>query len=126
LNAKASTSTQIILWLGVITVAGIGLYWFVFHFYNAQYLFEVMDNDLLFLSGRINQHCDDNHHYFKYNPSVEDGNLSFSKSEVCIKTKSIEKCSLLSCGPDKNVQINLAEITYVEATRDANLKIKGT
>jgi hypothetical protein len=126
LNARASTSTQIILWLGVIAVSGIGLYWFVSHFFNAQYLFETIDNDILFLSGKVNQHCDDNYYFFRYNPSIEEGSLLFSGHEICIKTKSIEKCSLLSCGPDSNIELDLAKITYVEATRDGTLKIKGT
>ena len=106
-------------------VAGIGLYWFVFHFSNAQYLFEVIDNDVLLISSRINQHCDDNHHFFRYNPKVEDGNLFFSKNEICIEARTIKKCAELSCGPEQYVEIDLAKITYVEGERGETLHVSG-
>ncbi|MEM0360574.1 MAG: hypothetical protein QXK06_04535 [Candidatus Diapherotrites archaeon] len=125
LGLKGSTSTQIILWVGVIIIAGIGLYWFLSHFYNAQYLFELIDNEVLFFSGKINQNCDANYHYFSRNPIIEDGNIFFSKNEVCIRSKSIEKCALLSCGPDKNVSIDLAQIVYIEGIRYGELRIRG-
>ena len=125
LNSKASTTTEVIMWLGLVAVAGIGLYWFIFHFSNSQYLFETVNNDVLFLSSKINTHCDDNYHLFAYNPKTEKGFLKADKNELCIRNDSFEKCVLLSCGPISDANIDLAAITEIVGERDGNLIVYG-
>ena len=125
LNAMASSTTEIIIWLGVIIVSGVGLYWFIYHFFNAQQIFETIDNDVLYISMRINRHCDDNYYHFAYNPETESGMLEITPRKICINSHSLEKCALLNCGPKNTTRIDLEKITLVEGTKSENFKIFG-
>ena len=123
LNAEGSSSTQIIIWVGLVVISGIGIYWFISHFNNAQATFEVINSDLFVLSTKINEHCDYNYYYYKYNPITEKGNISIDKNEICIKTSLLKKCVSVMCGPSHKADANLENITYILVKKDGNFQI---
>ena len=125
MDKNASSSSQIIIYLGIVVVAGIGFVWFMAHFWNVQSMFETVNNDILALSMQINGNCDANYHYFSYNPRTEDGNLIFSAEEICIRTEELSKCAKLYCGPGTETIITLKSIVYVKGERDGILEITG-
>ncbi len=104
-------------------ISGVGLYWFVYHFYNAQYVFETLNNDLLWISTKINSNCDANYYSFSYNPETETGTLLIKERKICIRSNSIEKCAALECGPLKDANIDLEKITSISGELDGNLEI---
>ncbi|MCX6801694.1 MAG: hypothetical protein NT067_01130 [Candidatus Diapherotrites archaeon] len=121
MDKAGDTSTQVILWLGLIVITGIGLYWFLSHFYNAQYLFETVNNDLVYIAMQVNGHCDDNYHYFSYNPRTEQGVLDINKDALCISNETLKKCVKLYCGPAAAESVGLEKITLVEGTKNEEL-----
>ncbi len=125
LNVLGSIPSHIILWIGLASIAGIGTYWFLTHFFNAQYVIETINNDLFTISKKINENCDANYYYFKYNPRTEEGKLIADSNEICIKGSFVEKCADLLCGPKEKTEINLKNITYIEVTKNEEFHIYG-
>jgi len=73
LNAKGSIASNVILWIAVAIACGIAIYWFLQHFFSAQAVFEIMNNDIFVLSSKLNENCDANYYFFSYNPRTEQG-----------------------------------------------------
>jgi hypothetical protein len=125
LNARASVGANVILWIGVAIACGIAIYWFLQHFFSAQAVFEIMNNDIFVLSSKLNENCDANYYFLSYNPKTEQGTLTIDVNSICIETEGIKKCAALECGPAKPKSFELDKLTYIEIEKDSSTRISA-
>ncbi|MCD6478811.1 MAG: hypothetical protein J7L44_02885 [Candidatus Diapherotrites archaeon] len=125
MNAKGSIASNVILWIAVAIACGIATYWFLQHFFSAQGVFEIMNNDLFVLSSKLNENCDANYYFFSYNPRTEQGLLTIDVNSVCIETKGIKKCATLYCGPTQPKSFELDKLTYIEIEKNSSTRVRA-
>ncbi|MCD6399417.1 hypothetical protein J7L85_01350 [candidate division WOR-3 bacterium] len=123
MDARASMATNVILWVGVAIACGIAGYWFLQHFFNAQVLFETVNNDVFVLSSKLNENCSSYYYSFLYNPKTEKGSLIIDSNSLCIKNRGMKKCAVLYCGPEKKEVFDLSKLTYIRIEKKAAVTV---
>jgi len=125
LNARASISSSVILLIGAAIACGIALFWFLNHFFNAQLIFETMNNDVFYIASKLNENCSSHYYSFTYNPKTESGTITFTRTTVCIELNKIQKCAQLYCGPYGEQKFELDKITELFIEKSDIVKVSA-
>ena len=126
LNARGSTTSELIIWFAVIGAVLIAMTWYLDTVFFGREPFEKMNNDLLRIGSLVNEGCDLKHFRAEYNPLTEEGTLSVQDNKICIKSGSMEKCrnTLCSTGiPNRSIDLN--SITNIVIEKNGAIKISG-
>jgi hypothetical protein len=109
-----------LLWGSIIFMAIIISMWASRNLYPVQADLSMIDEDLQALSKITSEACNSYTYERRYNPKVEQGNLTFDGFSICIRTERSSMCSYSICDLGLDELLDLSTITYVTIakTRD--------
>lgn len=112
MGVKASSSSEIVIWLTIIIVILLLIGWFFSNFVYERPAFELIENDLTRISFMINEACRAFEYSEEYTPFILEGALILNEKKICIYHKEIENCKNVFC--DLNYQeINIGKINSI-------------
>ena len=117
-NAKADSSTQILMWLVAAAAAIICMLWLGKSISPAHLVMDKVQADLDNLQMRFSDACNSEHYLSRYNALTEEGNLSISNTEICIRSKTVGLCAYLACATSLKQTILLDDITNLVIRKD--------
>jgi hypothetical protein len=98
LNAAASSPSEIVTWLAIITAVFLVLFWFFNVFQYQKPAFEEIDSDLVTLNNTIVTACDSYYYKKELNLNTESGTLIYDDTnKLCIISTGIERCKSVMC-----------------------------
>lgn len=125
MNARASLSSNIILFIGAAIACSIALFWFLQHFFNAQAIFETINNDVFYIASKLNENCSSHYYAFTYNPKTEEGIITFDSNAVCIELRELKKCAQLLCGPENEQKFELDKIVEIVVEKNETVNVSA-
>ena len=124
-NSKnGDTTTNTIMWLGVVITILIGVSWYITKLKPEQLAQETLQFDLTEMKKIVSRACTSISFSNDYNPRTEAGFVSVNGNVICINSSEFFDCTVLSCNTSNNNLINLADITFVRIEKYDNLTIK--
>jgi len=83
-NAKADSTSAMIMWMVTVTAAIILAYWILKSTKPIHIEIKNMDNELEVLQQQISSACTRDKYRWKFNPSLKIGNVMIRNNQVCI------------------------------------------
>lgn len=114
---RGDSMTVGLLWGSIIFMAIIIALWMSRNLYPIQADLALIDEDLQALSKITTEACNSYTYERRYNPRVEQGNLTFEGFTICIATERSSLCSYSICNMRLDERIMLDDITYVTITK---------
>jgi hypothetical protein len=120
----ASTTSEVIIWLGVIVSVLIAIAWFMTVFQYQKPVLDLINNDLVSLETLIEDGCRAYSYTYSFNPSVEKGTLFIndenSSGAICISTSGISQCRKTLCNSLTRNEFDLAQVKNLVVTKTPN------
>ncbi len=115
LDAKASSLSEIVLWMGTVIAAAILLYFYLNNFFFSAKPFEKVSGELEQIASAMNEACGTTSFSTKYNPDLEEGTLMLKDKNICIEALNVKKCSTGLCrvSVDKNIDLKKTKALIV-------------
>ena len=127
MTAKASVSTNIIMWFTGILAASIIALWFIS---NNPFTYvattDKIEEDLLQITQIVMHACNTLDYYAEYNPVTEEGVVVFSENEVCIEVigkNTLKRCAPLLCRINSNASLELQYITDIVIQKNETVTV---
>lgn len=124
LIARASSASEIIFTLAIITAALIGFGWFFSNYFYQKPVVQTIDSDLTNLVLMLEDACFAYSYSDQYNPLIEEGVLTIVKEnssiKACLSSKGNESCKTIACNNLNQAEINLGQISTLNI-----LKLSG-
>ena len=123
MNVKASSVSEIIVWVSIVTSAVVGAAWFLTVFSSSGGSVGAVENDLSKLQLLVNEACFAKEYAYTFNPSTEDGNLTLSTKRACIYNTKIELCRDFLCDKIESTTLNLKDLDKILITKNVAGKV---
>lgn len=115
---KASTPSEVMIWVAVVSATLLCLGWFFNVFYLQKPVLETTDNDLITIQAMLNDACNAFSYTATYNPKTETGILFIEDKnmQICIAGSGLEKCKPILCKPTP-AEIDLSVISEINISK---------
>ena len=123
LNARADTSSTLIMWMGSFIAMIIIVIWLAGHFYPTQAKVEEIQANLDDLKIELNSACTSTYYHNAINPSIEDGSFVVNDSSICISFRNLTSCTSLICFTGVTQSFNLSSLTYLVIEKNESFTI---
>jgi hypothetical protein len=123
LNAAASSSSEIVTWLAIITAVLLVLLWFFNVFEYQKPAFETIDSDLAVLSNAILTGCEAFYYKKELNLNTEKGILIYDDSnKLCIISSGLERCKVPLCPINKfELDLNATKVIILKENNEVRI-----
>ncbi|MFH0955248.1 MAG: hypothetical protein V1777_04035 [Candidatus Micrarchaeota archaeon] len=127
--ARASSSIEIIMWVGIVLATGILLFWYLQNFFAGSSIVQQMQTDLQEIGSRVNEACLSREYHSPYNLSLTSGDLNWNSGELCLCVNcqtgaEFKKCKKTNCAEkllnaNRPIAINEHSRLLIEAQNGA-------
>lgn len=107
-----------LLWGSIIFMAIVISLWMARNLYPVQADLSLIEEDLQALSKITTEACNSYTYERRYNPRVEEGNLTIRSFDICISTQRNSMCSYSMCNLGLEREIALENHTYIIIAKD--------
>ena len=117
MNSKGSVA-NLIMWFGIILAIGIAAFWYFNNFLLVSKEVQMVSDDLGNLRSLLDDSCGTLNYSTKYNPLTEYGQLVVKNSEICMVSRNIGKCRVLTCetGIEKTIDLEKSKEIVIKKT----------
>lgn len=116
MDVKASSVSEIIIWVTTILAVLLLVMWFFTNFRYEKPTFDLIENDLSKLVFSINDACNAYSFSEKYNLEIEEGTFILDNNKICMYSKGIDRCRNIICDISYK-EIDLSKITQLEVKK---------
>lgn len=121
-HTGGESQSNVIMWLGIV-IGVLIIVLFAARSMSPRHLeLEIVLNDLEKLVGHVNNACNSEYYYAKFNPHSRSGNLIFNSSGVCIES-SFQRCRMTVCDHELDENISFLGVEFISIEKEGDFSI---
>lgn len=122
----ASSPSEIVTWLAIITAVFLVLLWFFNVFQYQKPAFDTIDSDLVYVSNTILTACDSFYYKKELNLNTEKGAIIYDDSnKLCIISSGIERCKNILCEVNNfEIDLNVEKFVVLKENNEVNVYVE--